>query len=240
MSACLLRLNIVFLLTLGSIICLAQKAGYKKKPRYPKMFLMEFYDDSDSVASNLQIGKAKNITLKLDRINETVTFTQENSSYRKQIGRYKYDLPNIGYLQFEDLDGDGDYELLLSTWHNMNGNKFMEVYKYNTVSKNIVHAGSLNTDYKINRANKTIEVSYSGSSWMGEYLQRYKWYGCKLLPEKKIERWYEHVSDDSSVLMMAYYVNPTHDKDSLQLQWKKTLNNNNDNAEKIWDDFYKR
>lgn len=231
-------LTFVAQMTLGKVMCHAQKAGVKKQSRYPKMFLIEFFDNSDTIVTNLQVGKAKNITLKLDRKNETVTFIQSSGTGRKQIGHHKYDLANVSFLQFEDLDGDGGYELLLSTGPNMNGNKWMDVYKYSNGSSKIVYAGSLNTDYKINRINNTIEVSFSGSNWMGEYLQRYKWHGCKLLPEKKIERWYERVGEDSSVLLMAYYLNPTNDKDSLQLQWKETLNKRNRNAGNVWSVFF--
>jgi hypothetical protein len=75
---------------------------------------------------------------------------------------------------------------------------------------------------------------------MGEYLEQYKWYGNKLLPVKKIESWYERVNDDSTVLLMAYYTNPTLDKDSLQLQWQETVCKPNKNAGKIWDSFFNK
>lgn len=106
-------------------MCQAQKAGFKKRSQHPIIFLIEFFNYSDTVATNLQIGTAKNITLKLDRKNETVTFMQALGSGRKQICQYKYDLGNVAFPQFEYLDGDGANELLHSTRPNMNGNKWM-------------------------------------------------------------------------------------------------------------------
>lgn len=158
----------------------------------------------------------------------------------QQVGGLKSedDLSWIYFVEFEDLDGDGRNEVLLSTSPNMNGNRWMNIYYCSPSNSTFYYSGSISTEYKVKKKNKTIEVDYGGSFYMDQIKTLYQWRNEMLIPLKRavLVLDQEKVADDIYDYTFEYYENPTPDKDSLELKIEHKYEGE---YEKRWDNFFR-
>jgi hypothetical protein len=103
----------------------------------------------------------------------------------KSIGDYTVD--DGDRWETGDLNFDGKDEMLLSTYTNMNGNTWKEVFVYDSTNDRMVRAGQINDRIHLNSLKKTVEISYSGSYYMEYYVEEYAWVGLKLHSLRKLE-----------------------------------------------------
>lgn len=141
-------------------------------------------------------------------------------------------------IEFEDLDNDGKDEILASTHHNMNGNSWKKIYYFSQKTNSIKYAGSFSTDYKINIAKKRIEVEYFGSWYMSPIKTIYEWHDEKLIPTKEVILSLKKADMRHNAQFISYYENPTLDKDTLVLKFKKTYREKNKKLYNLWENFF--
>lgn len=158
----------------------------------------------------------------------------------QQVGGLKSedDLSWIYFIEFEDLDGDGRNEVILSTHPNMNGNRWMDIYYCSPQNSTFHYSGSISTEYEVKKKNKTIEVDYGGSFYMDQIKTLYQWRGEMLIPIKRavLVLDQEKVVDDIYNYSYEYYENPASDKDSLVLLFEHSYE---EKDEKLWRNFFR-
>ncbi|SHG10456.1 hypothetical protein [Dysgonomonas macrotermitis] len=90
------------------------------------------------------------------------------------------------FMELEDMDGDGVPEVLLSSAPNMNGNRWINIFRYSVEREVMYLAGQITTDYKVCKDKKTIEVEYEGSSYMPQVKSLYRWLDENLVLENEV------------------------------------------------------
>jgi hypothetical protein len=69
----------------------------------------------------------------------------------------------------------------------------------------------------------------------------YKWKNNKLIPEKSVVKQYKNTSElNNGKEWIQYYENPTQDKDTLVLKFKKTYKEKNKKLYDLWENFFEQ
>lgn len=183
-------------------------------------------------------NSANRYGVRIDIATQKIIFYKYINGKRVQIGKDSITLHNVGSVMLEDLNGDGVKEVLVCTSPNMNGNQWILAYVYNKQIDRIQLAGNFCTNYTVNVKVKTIEVYYTGSWYMDVYKEIYKWYGCRLVPEKKVVLSIIDQEKSPDSLFILYYKNPTPGNGKLKLVSKEVYNEKNPAQLGMWDAFF--
>ncbi|MEC4049095.1 hypothetical protein OX284_006615 [Flavobacterium sp. SUN046] len=203
----------------------------EKKPFYFGDTLFDKNKSRQLLITQL-IKPSKIIAIELRANDSIIKFYGLNNKKWKCIGTEKINIP-IYTINFEDLDGDDNDEIITATSRNMNGNTWMEVY-YKTPNKELIHyAGSLSTDYKIVYKKKQIEETYEGSQYMDPSKTIYQWINESLIPIKKIA--IIHKENGNSYL--EYSENKLKNKEGLKIIYNEIYTNTT-KQNQIWDTFF--
>lgn len=152
------------------------------------------------------------------------------------IGREKVD--DFYTIEFEDLDGDKRNEIITSTFPNMNGNSFKEVFYCSQKKDTIKYAGNFSSHYTVNLAKKRVEVEYGGSWYANLEKTIYEWHDEKLIPIKEVVLSLKKSDMKHDAQFISYYENPTRDKDTLILKFKRTYREKNMKLYNLWENFF--
>lgn len=160
-----------------------------------------------------------------------------------QIGRFRMD-DYAQFISFIDADGEPrDYEILVSGFANMNGNRRHYIYKYDPAKGVIRYSGNFfcslddietGSGCKINTANRTIAVDCEGSN-TGVSRSLYLWRDDSLVLLREC-----YIANDIGARILIYSVN----RDtcfSCGLTKVFSENDNNDKGrhhKKYWDHFF--
>lgn len=228
-------------LLLFSCLLLAATACFAQKDTADSKGLMNIniLDDRDTLIEHLWVDSLHgDFAVQLEPKTQIVTFYKITDGKKLPKGQYKVET-SIDRLDFEDLNGDGANEILISTAPNMNGNRWVEAFVYDRSKDSIIDAGDFSTDYKVDAIHKTIEVNYEGSQYMDARKTLYKWYGSQLVPEKQVVMAAKDIAKHDGVFYLEYYTNPTHDPDKLMLVSKDLYKEANKQLQTLWEDFFK-
>lgn len=159
-----------------------------------------------------------------------------------QIGRFRMD-DYAQFISFVDADGEPrDYEILVSGFGNMNGNRRHYIYKYDPAKGVIRYAGNFfcslddietGSGYKINTANRTIAVDYEGSN-VGVSRSLYLWRGDSLVLLREC-----YIENDMNARVLSYSVNrDTCFSCGLAEVFSEKTNQQSGHYKKYWDHFF--
>ena len=145
-------------------------------------------------------------------------------------------------FSFENFNKDEDSEIFILGHPNMNGNREQTIYKYDAVSNQCIKSISLfSSELSYNAHSNLVTYQYFGSWYMTSIQTIYKWKGNKLIPVKSVEKQLKNTSEKSNGKeWIRYYENPTQDKDTLVLMFKKTYNEKNKRLYDLWENFFDR
>lgn len=201
----------------------------------------DYVIDDDCIFRQILIGKLidkETIIATEININDTIiNFYYLDKENWKIIGSEKTNIP-VYQIDFEDLDGDNNNEIVISTGTNMNGNKWQVVYFYSKKSNTIKYAGTFSTDYTIKKEKKQIEQTYEGSWYMDNSKTLYEWRDEMLVPIKQIVIAHEEPISENGKLTLEYYENKTNNLNGLTLKFKEPFNNSDKKQQHLWDIFF--
>ncbi len=155
----------------------------------------------------------------------------------KLIGSEKINIP-VYKLEFEDLDGDGNKEIITATARNMNGNTYQEVYYYSDKAATVKYAGAFSTDYTVHKERKQIEETYEGSWYMDRSKTLYAWRQEKLVPIRRIVIALDNPDVNNGKATLEYYENTANNTDTEKLILKEPHDTNNEKQRQLWDSFF--
>jgi hypothetical protein len=165
----------------------------------------------------------------------------DNGKWNKLISDdYNYD---YSYVQFENLNDDEDVEILFFGSGNMNGNRQHTIYKYDESENKFEKLASLFvTELSYDSKTNLVHYQYFGSYYMDQIQAEYKWNNNKLIPVREIRKRLKirKLSDDKfdAKEIIYYYENPTQEKDTLVLKFKKTYREKNIKLYDLWENFF--
>lgn len=201
----------------------------------------DYIIEDDCIFRQILIGKLIDketiIVTEINIKDTTINFYYLDKENWKMIGSEKINIP-VYQIDFEDLDGDNNNEIVTSTGTNMNANKWQEVYYYSKKANTIKYAGSFSTDYIIKKERKQIEQTYEGSWYMDNSKTLYEWRDEKLVPIKQIVIVHEQPISENGKLTLEYYENKTNNLNGLTLKYEKPFNNNNKKQQQLWNNFF--
>lgn len=145
-------------------------------------------------------------------------------------------------FNFQNFNFDEDNEILIKGHHNMNGNQQNTIYKFDTKTNKFIKSCSLfATELSHDNNKNLVYYKYFGSWYMDNVQTIYKWNNCKLIPLKSVEKQYKNTSEiNNGKEWIRYYENPTQDKDTLVLKFKKTYNEKNKKLYDLWENFFEQ
>ena len=154
-----------------------------------------------------------------------------------QSDDYYWDIVNFCFGNFNN---DEDAEILFLGHSNMNGNRENTIYKYDKSENKFVKSiGLFTTELSFDSISNLVHYQYSGSWYMNSIQTEYKWNNCDLIPLKSVEKQYKNTSEmNNGKEWIRYYENPTNDKDTLVLKYKKTYNEKNKKMYDLWENFF--
>lgn len=199
--------------------------------------------ENDSIFRHLLVGKVVNkgtiLATEINLKDSIINFYILDKDYWELIGSEKINIP-IFKLEFKDLDGDDNNEIITSTSRNMNGNAWQDIYYFSGKTKTIKYAGSFSTHYIVQKDKKQIEETYEGSWYMDKSKTLYEWRQEKLVPLKKIILAYQQPLSENGKLSFEYYENSTNEIDGLQLIFSEPYRNDNKKQKQLWDNFFSK
>lgn len=199
-------------------------------------FYIDCSENPNLLVTGRLIGDEKLYGIDYSCKDRLLVFYRLDDETWKVIGREEeYDFHTI---EFEDLDGDGRSEIITSTGSNMNGNSWKGIYYCSKIKDSIEFAGEFSTDYTLNFAKKRIEVDYNGSWYMEQRRTIYEWHNEKLIPVKEVVLSLKKADMKHNSQFISYYENPTLDKDTLVLKFKKTYREKNKKLYNLWENFF--
>ncbi len=169
---------------------------------------------------------------------------------KQHIDFYKYDgtwqkiksdfyQEDVLHFSFENFNTDQDTEIMFLGHPNMNGNRLRIIYKYDVDENQFVKSGSFFCDHlNLNSKDNILYFEYGGSWYTPNEKSTYKWVGNKIIPIKKVSLELKKYNYKSFKQWMLYYENPTQDKDTLELKFKKTYNEKNKILYGLWENFF--
>lgn len=169
-----------------------------------------------------------------------IDFYKFNTKWEK-LKSDKYDFWMLYDFRIENFNRDVDQEILFLGPPNVNGNRLNTIYKFDVSEEKFLKSGSffcneLNVDTKKN----LIYFEYGGSWYTPNEKSTFKWAANKILPIKKVSielKKYDYKSFDQWI---SYYENPTQDKDTLVLKFKKTYKEKNKKMYDLWENFFEQ
>ncbi|MCC6413378.1 MAG: hypothetical protein IT270_17080 [Saprospiraceae bacterium] len=198
--------------------------------------------EDDSIFRLLLIGKfvdqSKIFATEIDIKNNFINFFYLDKNSWKKIGSEKINIP-LYKIEFEDLNGDDKNELVVSTFWNMNGNSWKEVFIYSDETNTIKYAGAFSTDFEVKRDRKQIEQTFEGSWYADNSKTLYEWRNEKLVPIKQIILAHDQPVTENGKLTFEYYENPTDEIKGLKLKFKERYHEDNKKQQRLWDNFFK-
>ncbi len=165
-------------------------------------------------------------------------YKYENEKWQKlKSDAFDSDILDFG---FENFNTDEDAEILFLGHANMNGNRQHTIYKYDAEANEFIQSISLfSSELSYNTYTNLVTYKHFGSWYMISTQTLYKWNNCKLIPLKSVEKQYKNTSEMSNGKeWILYYENPTQDKDTLVLKFKKTYNEKNKKLYNLWEHFF--
>lgn len=154
-----------------------------------------------------------------------------------QSDDYNWDIVNFSFANFNN---DEDAEILILAHPNMNGNREKTIYKYDERKNKFVKSISLfATELSYDSISNQVYYQYFGSWYMNSIQTEYQWNNYKLIPLKSVEKQYKNTSEmNNGKEWIRYYENPTQDKDTLVLKFRKTYNEKNKKLYDLWENFF--
>lgn len=173
---------------------------------------------------------------------QNVDFYKYDETWKKlKSDAYDEDVINFS---FENFNNDEDAEILFLGHPNMNGNRLNTIYKYDSNTNQFVKACSLfATELSYDSINNLLHYQYFGSWYMDEVQAVYKWNNIRVIPVKEVRKSLKtqklsNVGNFNSNTLIRYYENPTQDKDTLVLKFKKTYREKNKKLYNLWENFF--
>ena len=159
----------------------------------------------------------------------------------KRIGSDDYNWDVRSY-NFQNFNFDEDNEILIKGHYNMNGNQQNTIYKFDTKTNKFIKSCSLfATELSYDNNKNLVYYQYFGSWYMENIQTIYKWKNNKLIPEKSVVKQYKNTSElNNGKEWIQYYENPTQDKDTLVLKFKKTYKEKNKKLYDLWENFFEQ
>lgn len=168
------------------------------------------------------------------------TFYVYSKDKWEKIGQYPIQ-NNVYSLEFEDYDGDNRNEIRARGVSNMNGNYSNYFYSYSDKENKVNYAGSFYSgqfERQTRNEERRININYEGSWYMDQEKAVYHWYKGKLLPVKQAVLSLKKADMKHHTHFILYYENPTEDKDTLVLRFKKTYRERNKKLNDLWEHFF--
>jgi hypothetical protein len=165
-------------------------------------------------------------------------YKYENETWEKlQSDNYSGDILDF---RFENFNADEDAEILFLGHANMNGNRQHTIYKYDAEANEFIQSISLfSSELSYYTYTNLVTYQHFGSWYMISTQTEYKWNNCKLIPLKSVEKQYKNTFEmNNGKEWIRYYENPTQDKDTLVLKYKKTYNEKNKKLYDLWENFF--
>lgn len=162
-------------------------------------------ENEDSTLTDLWIDSVHSFNVHVNNKTRVISFAALRNQKMTTIGKFKTTIPNIDAVRLEDLNGDGIDEIIAATGRNMNGNQWLDVFMFVPEKNTFAYSGPLNTDYKVDSVNHTINVTYTGSWYMTIYKKQYIWRDTKLLPEKMLSISLKYESTDCDSVYVDQY-----------------------------------
>lgn len=148
---------------------------------------------------------------------------------------------DVLHFSFENFNKDKDAEILFLGHPNMNGNREQTIYKYDYITNTFLKSGAFFCNHlDINSKDNMLFFEYGGSWYTQNEKSTYKWVGNKIIPIKKVSLELKKYNYKSFKTWIRYYENPTQDKDTLVLKFKKTYNEKNKMLFDLWENFFDR
>lgn len=145
-------------------------------------------------------------------------------------------------FNFQNFNFDEDNEILIKGHYNMNGNQQNTIYKFDTKTNKFIKSCSLfATELSYDNNKNLVYYQYFGSWYMENIQTIYKWKNNKLIPEKSVVKQYKNTSElNNGKEWIQYYENPTQEKDTLVLKFKKTYKEKNKKLYDLWENFFEQ
>lgn len=169
-----------------------------------------------------------------------IDFYKLNSKWEK-LKSDKYDFWMLYDFRIENFNRDEDQEILFLGPPNVNGNRLNTIYKFDVNEEKFLKSGSFFcNELNVDANNNIIYFEYGGSWYTPNEKSTFKWAANKILPIKKVSielKKYDYKSFDQWI---SYYENPTQDKDTLVLKFKKTYKEKNKKMYDLWENFFEQ
>lgn len=162
-------------------------------------------------------------------------YKSENGKWNR-IMSDEYDC-DVLHFSFENFNIDEEAEILFLGHPNMNGNRLNTIYKYDVNENQFVKSGKFFCEHlDFNSKDNLLYFEYGGSWYTPNEKSTYKWVGNKIIPIKKVSLELKKYNYKSFKQWISYYENPTLDKDTLELKFKKTYRGKENH--KLWENFF--
>lgn len=165
-------------------------------------------------------------------------YKYENETWEKlQSDNYSEDILDF---RFQNFNADEDAEILLLGHANMNGNRQHTIYKYDAEANEFIQSISLfSSELSYDASRNWVIYQHFGSWYIASNQTLYKWNNTKLIPIKSVEKQLKNTSEmNNGKEWIRYYENPTQEKDTLVLKFKKTYNEKNKKLYDLWENFF--
>lgn len=172
-----------------------------------------------------------------------VDFYKFNNKWEK-LKSDNYEFWMLYDFRFENFNEDEDTEILFLGPPNMNGNKQNTIYKFDyNENKFVKSCGFFATELTYDSKSNLLHYQYFGSWYMDEIQAIYKWSNNRIIPVKEVRKSLKsqklsNVGNFNSNTLISYSENPTQDKDTLVLKFKKTYREKNKKMYDLWENFF--
>ncbi|NMH27025.1 hypothetical protein [Flavobacterium silvaticum] len=184
-----------------------------------------FYDEEDGqylVAGDFMKHGQFNAISASAKDSLMVFYEYQNASWNI-IGTEK--LCGFDQMEFEDLTGDGQKEILAVSGPNMNGNRSYTIYLKSAISGNVHEAGGFFGRYEVFSATK-LKYIYEGS-WYADYIQTlYEWREEHLIPVRSVSVGLKNADGRHSGQWIKFERNPALGTNTLVEVFKETYREN--------------
>ena len=199
-----------------------------------------FYDDSTGnfIAIGKLIDPQKIHALSTSRKDSSIIFYEYVGAKWKVVGREK--LPDFMVIELEDLNGDGQHEIIARSSPNMNGNCTYTFYILSDQTNMVQYAASIFGRYEIH-PNGKLHYIYEGS-WYSNYRKTlYQWNNDELIPIRSVTLSLKKADMRHQAQWISYKENPTHAVDGMTERFKKTYRSRKHDyiVQSIFDDNFK-
>ncbi len=206
--------------------------------------IQDYYeDDEENIYRHIVIGKLIDSTrifaTEINTRDYYINFYTYKGNEWEKVGTEEIDEYTMR-LRFKDLNGDKNNEIITSTNPNMNGNRWLKIYKYSESKNSIVFAGNTTCPFSlpfVDKSSKNIIEYYTGSYWMDEFKTIYEWSGDLLIPRKQIILAKDSKFDENSKIRFEYYENRTDSINGLKLIFTEPYEKENGRLSRLWENF---